>query len=430
MLRTTPPVLIVVLAVAVAVVSLASQPARAMCGCMLRPQPKLGESKGAKIINKSSKVILARDDDKNSTTMTIANDFEGAPAEFGMVIPVPSAVQKEDVKVVDDKVFDALETSTAPTVTEVIEPECNSAGGGIGSMEKSAAPMVATSDGAGRLRAADYGVKVESHFFAGEYEMAVLSGKNADGLVQWLQKFHYDVPDDAKAVFDGYIKQKMMFFLARVYVKEMGNGRRHLRPIQVHYTTPKLMLPIRLGMVNADGPQEILLFALSPKGRIESTNYRSVPMPTGAALPWFAKDQWNDVYGAVFDDQERREDQRVLFLEAAQTAPGNADTVKAGARWSTSLPTTVTRLHFRYADAGFPEDLVLQTTADITPFRVNMSATRPARSPCNPSMSSQARSREQQTLANLTGWPMEKVLAKVGGVVESKEPKWYDQLWK
>src|SRR5687768_8821754 len=109
---------------AVVVVALAwSEPVRAMCGCMLppRPPPKQGTVARAKIVNKASKVIIARDGD--STTMTLANDFAGAPAEFGLVVPVPTVITKKDVKVVDDKVFVELERQTAPKLVETEDPD-------------------------------------------------------------------------------------------------------------------------------------------------------------------------------------------------------------------------------------------------------------------------------------------------------------------
>ena len=46
-----------------------------------------------------------------------------------------------------------------------------------------------------------------------------------------------------------------------------GQARvRHLRPIQVAYESPKFMLPIRLGMVNAEGAQELFVYALTRQG--------------------------------------------------------------------------------------------------------------------------------------------------------------------
>ena len=77
-----------------------------------------------------------------------------------------------------------------------------------------------------------------------------------------------------------YINQKMRFFVAKVNLAEQAKtGFSHLRPIQVAYESPKFMLPIRLGMVNADGAQELFVYALTRKGRIETTNYRTVKLP-------------------------------------------------------------------------------------------------------------------------------------------------------
>ena len=45
------------------------------------------------------------------------------------------------------------------------------------------------------------------------------------------------------------------------------------------------MLPIRLGMVNAAGPQELFIYALTRKGRVETTNYRTVRLPVGRRGP-------------------------------------------------------------------------------------------------------------------------------------------------
>ena len=88
-----------------------------------------------------------------------------------------------------------------------------------------------------------------------------------------------------------YIKQNLKFFVAKVNLKEQAKlGYSMLRPIQVAYESPKFMLPIRLGMVNADGPQELFVYALTRKGRVEATNYRTVKLPTGMDMPVYVKD--------------------------------------------------------------------------------------------------------------------------------------------
>src|SRR5262249_49119130 len=146
-----------------------------------------------------------------------------------------------------------------------------------------------------------------------------------------------------------------------------------LRPIQVEYESPKFMLPIRLGMVNADGPQELFVYALSRRGRVETTNYRAVMLPTGMDVPLFVKHQLADFYKSMFSQQVKKEDMRTVFTEYAwdmgfcdpcAATPLSQDELRrlgvnsvntfAPQRQSVFL----TRLHVRYDNAHFPEDLV------------------------------------------------------------------------
>src|SRR5439155_13490329 len=96
----------------------------------------------------------------------------------------------------------------------------------------------------------------------------------------------YRIPDGATSVLGSYIRQGMKFFVARVNLKEQAKlGFTYLRPIQIAYESPKFMLPIRLGTVNANGTQDLFVYALTKKGRVETTNYRTVKLPTGMDLP-------------------------------------------------------------------------------------------------------------------------------------------------
>jgi hypothetical protein len=108
----------------------------------------------------------------------------------------------------------------------------------------------------------------------------------------------------------------MRFFVAKVNVKEQGKlGFSYLRPIQVAYESPKFMLPIRLGMVNANGPQDLFIYALTRRGRVEATNYRTVKLASGMDLPVFVKQEFPAFYKAMFTEQVRKEDMRTVFTE-------------------------------------------------------------------------------------------------------------------
>ena len=87
-----------------------------------------------------------------------------------------------------------------------------------------------------------------------------------------------------------------------------------LRPIQISFTSPKFMLPIRLGMANADGDQDMIVYAFTKKGRIECTNYRTVSLPTGKNIPLFVKNNFGNFYANLFQNQWDKEGKALAML--------------------------------------------------------------------------------------------------------------------
>ncbi len=63
------------------------------------------------LFNKASQVVLVRDDDR--TVITMANDYQGEPSEFAMVIPTPSVLQRSQINVADPAVIDHIDAFTA-----------------------------------------------------------------------------------------------------------------------------------------------------------------------------------------------------------------------------------------------------------------------------------------------------------------------------
>ncbi|HUJ13149.1 MAG TPA: DUF2330 domain-containing protein, partial [Thermoanaerobaculia bacterium] len=53
----------------------------------------------SKLFNRASQVVLVRDGDR--TVMTMNNDFRGEPRDFAVVIPVPTAITREQIHVPD-----------------------------------------------------------------------------------------------------------------------------------------------------------------------------------------------------------------------------------------------------------------------------------------------------------------------------------------
>ena len=253
-----------------------------------------------KLFNKASQVALVRLDDK--TVMTMANDFRGDPKEFAIVIPVPTFLERDQIHVGDKALLDHLDAYSAPRLVEYFDgdpclpryPEALS----MGAAQAPAAKMA---------REKSLGVTVEARYTIGEYDILILSARESTGLETWLTQNGYRIPPGASPVLGSYIKQGMRFFVAKVNLKEQAKlGFQYLRPLQVAYESPKFMLPIRLGTVNADGPQELFVYALTRKGRVETTNYRTVRLPSGMDLPVYVKQKFPDFYKAMFAEQVRR----------------------------------------------------------------------------------------------------------------------------
>ena len=161
-------------------------------------------------------------------------------------------------------------------------------------------------------------MKIEAQYTVGEYDILILSAQQSGGLETWLKENGYRIPAGASSVLGSYIRQNMKFFVARVNLQEQSKlGFSMLRPIQVAYESPKFMLPIRLGMVNAEGPQELFVYALTRKGRVETTNYRTVKLPTGMDIPVYVKDRFPEFYKAMFSQQVTKENMSTVFTEYA-----------------------------------------------------------------------------------------------------------------
>ncbi len=269
------------------------------------------------LFNKASQVVLARDGDRTVITMT--SDFRGDPREFAMVIPVPTAITRDQIHVAEPSLVAHLDAYTAPRLVEYFD------GDPCAVRERllaRAAPLALSAAGAARdaRRASSLGVTIEARYTVGEYDILILSAAQSSGLETWLRESGYRIPAGAAEVLGSYIRQNMRFFVARVNLAEQSKlGFATLRPIQVAYESPRFMLPIRLGMVNGDGAQELFVYTLTRKGRVESTNYRTVKLRTDVAIPAYVKDpaEFAKMYKAMFDAHVRRENMSAIFQEYA-----------------------------------------------------------------------------------------------------------------
>jgi len=427
-----------------------SSPAHSFCGFYVAKAD-------TKLYNKASQVAIVRSE--QHTVLTMSNDYQGDPKEFAIVVPVPTFIQKGQIHVSKKELLDHLDAYSSPRLVEYFDPDpCNV-------VREESCPMCAMDAAAPQAKAmlrkkdATLGVTVEARYTVGEYDIVILSAKQSSGLETWLRDSGYRIPAGASAVLASYIKQNVHFFVAKVNLTEQSRlGFNYLRPLQIAFDSPKFMLPIRLGMVNANGPQELFVYMMSRKGRVESTNYLTTKLPSGMEIPAYVKNDFGPFYKALFSEQVRKNNMNVVFTEyawdmrscdpCASEPLSPVELRELGAFWLNgaddysggSQDVFMTRLHVRYDNAHFPEDLIFQETADRESYQARYVVRHPwtGSGTCEAAAAYRRDLRKRQneeslTLATLTGWKTPVIRRRMNIPAESAVPAekhWWDAIWQ
>jgi len=318
---------------------------------------------GASLGNDATQVVLMRVD--NRTVLSMQNDYKGPPDRFAMVVPVPVVLQQAQVKTLPRDVFARLEDQDAPRLVEYWEQDpCvdldlhfkPGSGGGLGVI--GAAATGASAGAAPR-------VVVEAQFTVGEYEIVILSSNDSLALDGWLRANKYAIPPGADAALKPYVTAGMKFFVAKVDPKKLTfqDGHAALSPLRFHYDTESFSLPVRLGLLNATGKQDLIVHVLAPQ-RYEASNFDNVTMPTNLDVDPKTKGSFAGFYASLFDHVSA-EHPKALVTEYSWTAtscdpcpnatltPQDLLTLGADVAGVKEYDMTATRVRAKGPDADF-----------------------------------------------------------------------------
>ncbi|MCB9535515.1 MAG: DUF2330 domain-containing protein [Myxococcales bacterium] len=373
--------------ITLALALLAPSAATAFCGFFV-------SGADAELYNDASQVVLMRKG--NRTVMSMSNTYKGPPKDFAMVVPVPTVLQKEDVKTLAPDVFDRVDQLSAPRLVEYWEqdpcyvPPPPAARFMAGAMDDGAV----MESGAGP----DLGVKVEAQFEAGEYQIVILSAKEATGLDTWLRQNKYNIPKGADKALAPYITEGMKFFVAKVNIEKVKRDARGvvvLSPLRFSFESETLRLPVRLGLLNAQGHQDLLVYVLHPTKRFEVANYPNLFIPTNVEVLDKVRHSFGAFYVSLFDATLAKAGGKGVVTEYAwQTngcdpcpvppltdgdlvtlggdllgltaKPDDAKPVPGQPFFGPAASWVLTRLHTRYSKESLSEDLVFREAGAIT----------------------------------------------------------------
>ncbi|MCB9744753.1 MAG: DUF2330 domain-containing protein [Alphaproteobacteria bacterium] len=326
----------------------------------------------ASLYNNATLTVLLRDGTR--TVLSMQNSYQGPPEDFALVVPVPVVLQEDNVKTLPKEIFQRVDQLAAPRLVEYWEQDpcqvrVEYKEFSKRKFEEGAIPpptMVPAPD--------DLGVTVEAEFTVGEYEVVILSAKDSGGLDTWLRRENYKIPEGAEPVLRPYVEQGTKFFVAKVDVEKVQfqDGQAVLSPLRVHYDSEQFSLPVRLGLLNSEGEQDLLVHVLAKGQRYEVANYDKAFIPTNIRVLEGAKQDFGDFYDALFRETVAGKPQTVVTeyawdagscdpcptpaLRPDELALLGTDVLESGDSWGWVL----TRLHYRYTKDTLGEDLVFQ----------------------------------------------------------------------
>src|SRR4051812_17763977 len=366
--------LVIATGVAGAVVALLPGRAQAFCGFFVA-------GSDAKLTNNASQVVLMRKG--NRTVMTMSNNYQGPPENFAMVVPVPVVLHKGDVRTLPADVFDRVDSLSAPRLVEYWEQDpCapqregtiglgNAWGaGGLGKMGK-------------KHKGSELGVTIEAQFVAGEYQILILSARESSGLETWLRQERYSIPPGAAGALAPYVRDKSKFFVAKVDIKKVkhdAQGVVQLSPLRFAFDANELRLPVRLGLLNARGKQDLLVYVIHPSARFEVANYANTFIPTNLEVADGVRNNFPAFFAELFDATVEKMGRKVVVTEYAWQTSGcdpcptppltsqdlstlGLDILEGTAERSFSrygASWVLTRLHTRYSKETLSEDLIFR----------------------------------------------------------------------
>ena len=181
-------------------------------------------------------MVLARHDDK--TVLTMANDYKGELREFAIVVPVPTVLERGQIRVGDRALIEHLDAYSAPRLVEYFDPDpcaprpapmCRAAIGTRGA-EVASSPPTAPRASASPSRRIHGGTS---------YDILILSARESSGLEPGCATMAIACAGGHRGVGQ-HLKQGMLFLWQGQPHRAGQAGFSYLRPLQMRLRHAKV----------------------------------------------------------------------------------------------------------------------------------------------------------------------------------------------
>jgi len=352
----------------------------------------------ATLYNDATMVVLMREG--TTTVLSMQNTYQGPPEGFAMVVPVPEVLSEDNVRILPHEIFQRIDQLAAPRLVEYWEQDPCYVPRVRRTRNRSGLRPMSRRAVAESAPAPDLGVTIEAEFAVGEYDIVILSAEESNGLERWLHREQYAIPDGAGRVLGPYVQLGTKFFVAKVDPERVtfDGDRAVLSPLRVHYTSEQFSLPVRLGLLNSRGQQDLIMHVIAKQQRYEVANYANLTIPTNLTVDDGIRESFAGFYRALYDRVTEQNPGAVvteyswratscdpcpttplqpneLALLGADVLSGQplpaADAPQArrapppGGFFGGGSDWTLTRLHYRYDEDDLTRDLVFREAPAI-----------------------------------------------------------------
>jgi|WetSurMetagenome_2_1015567.scaffolds.fasta_scaffold27742_2 hypothetical protein len=216
--------------------------------------------------------------DGKTETMILAVKYEGEPADFAWLVPLPA---KPEVKAIDADKDPFAEISICTQIRERY------------GIEGSRGPAETT-------------VEVLDRKVVGVYDIAVLAAKDPKALADWLGKNGYAFPDKGRAVLEHYTKKDWVYAAMRIDPKHLGGDKAaklrtgELQPIRFTFASKEMVYPLKVSSINA-GPTEVLLYLVADAPMVLASGPAAKGMEVDTIVPRFylSGNRYDPTYGTL-----------------------------------------------------------------------------------------------------------------------------------
>ena len=201
--------------------------------------------------------------------------YEGAPGDFGWIVPVPSTPR---LRPDDARLFVVLSQATQEVRAQYSDRT-----------HRLTSTQCSTSQGPD--------VTVIQRARVGIYDAAVLAARHGSGLQRWLRANGFRAPPNAGAIFEDYARRGWVFVALRITraradssaARTLASGT--IQPVRFRFRTPEPVYPLRVSSLGS-ARENVLLYVVSRKPLIHRTCNRAAwtENACGPSPPWIELD--------------------------------------------------------------------------------------------------------------------------------------------